>query len=42
MINKYYWDKPSTMKMNTLLNSKGKKLFNLCKFINAVLNEFNK
>jgi hypothetical protein len=40
-IKKYYWNKPSALKMAELLNSKKGKLTNLCKFISVILAHFN-
>jgi hypothetical protein len=40
-IKKYYWNKPSAQKMTELLNSKNRKLTNLCKFISLILAHFN-
>jgi hypothetical protein len=40
-VKKYFWDKPSAPKLCELLNSKGKNLRNIGKFIAAIMDKFN-
>ena len=39
-LKKNYYSKPSTLKMNTLFNSKGKQLLNLVKFVRDIMSKF--
>lgn len=41
-IDKYFWSKPSTIKMSQLLNSKGKQLIQLIKFVKIIMNKLKK
>ena len=40
-LKKRYWHRPSTIKMEELMNVKGKTLTDLCKFITVIMDHVN-
>jgi hypothetical protein len=40
LLENYFWHSPSAFKMNLLFNTSGKRLKNLCKFIEIIMKQF--